>query len=357
MHQSHSDLAEIIARFHIEGRLVALKQTNEGHINDTFFSTFDEQGTVRRYTHQRINHFVFKNPPQVMENIHLVTSHIQAKLAQTYDDYSKRCLVIVPTKDEGLFHRDEAGNFWRTYRYIDGVKTIPRVENVNQAYLLGKAVGTFQTQLADFDGSRLHQTIADFHDMRVRYDQLKEALTLDRFNRAKDVRPELEYLDQNRKRGYVLIDGFKSGQLPVRVTHNDTKISNVLFSEDGLEALCIIDLDTVMPGTILFDSGDMIRTATTTAVEDEKDVSLVHCNKAFHDALLEGYFSYAGFLTHEERELVVESGRNITQIMAVRFLTDYLGGDAYYHTEYEEHNLIRARNQIALMRDMDRLFG
>ena len=213
MHQSHSDLADIIARFHIEGRLVALKQTNEGHINDTFFSTFDEQGTVRRYTHQRINHFVFKNPPQVMENIHLVTSHIQAKLAQTYDDYSKRCLVIVPTKDEGLFHRDEAGNFWRTYRYIDGVKTIPRVENVNQAYLLGKAVGTFQTQLADFDGSLLHQTIADFHDMRVRYDQLKEALTLDRFNRANDVRPGWSTLIKTEAR-YVLVDGFKSGQLP-----------------------------------------------------------------------------------------------------------------------------------------------
>lgn len=356
MHHSHTDLTKIIAHFQITGQLVHLAQTKEGHINDTFFSTFEEEGNIHRYTHQRINHFVFKNPPQVMENIYLVTSHIQAKLAQTYEDYSKRCLTIVPTKDGALYYQDEADNFWRTYRYIDGVKTIGRVENTNQAYLLGQAVGTFQTQLADFDGSRLHQTIADFHDMRVRYEQLKSALTLDRFNRAKDVRAEVTYLYENQGRGFLLIDGFRSGRLPVRVTHNDTKISNVLFSEDESEALCIIDLDTVMPGTILFDTGDMIRTATTTALEDEQDVTLVRCNKTFHDALLEGYFSHAPFLSGEERSFVEESGRNITQIMAVRFLTDYLSGDPYYHTEYEEHNLIRARNQIALMRDMDRMF-
>ena len=351
MHRRH--LTAILAHFTTEGRLVSLQRNTEGHINDTFFSTFETQDAITRYTHQRINHFVFKNPPEVMANINLVTSHIQEKLALQYDDYSKRCLTIIPTRDGSLYYKDDDGNYWRTYRYIDGVKTIKTVQRPEEAYLLGQAVGTFQTQLADFDGSRLYPTIADFHNMRSRYELLEKAMKTNYQNRLSLVRDELEYLFDNQERGYVLTDGLLSGELPIRVTHNDTKISNVLFSEDGKEALCIIDLDTVMPGTILFDTGDMIRSATTTAVEDEKDLSLVHFDTALHGALLDGYFSNAPFLTERERALVVESGRNITQIMAVRFLTDYLNGDTYYHTEYESHNLVRARNQIAFMRDMD----
>jgi len=215
-------------------------------------------------------------------------------------------------------------------------------------------VGTFQTQLSDFSGSDLHVTIKDFHDMRVRYAQLEEAVRMDRVGRVSGVSKELEFLYSNKERGCIISDLLNADQLPLRVTHNDTKISNVLFSEDMNEGLCIIDLDTVMPGTILFDTGDMIRSATTSAAEDESDLSLVRFNTAFYDALLAGYRSRADFLTNEEQALLKESGRAITQIMAVRFFTDYLNGDIYYRIDRPTHNIDRARNQIALIKDMDR---
>jgi hypothetical protein len=248
---------------------------------------------------------------------------------------------------------DEDGGYWRTYQYIDHVKTFKTIANAEQAYLLGEAIGNFQLQLSDFDGNLLHETIPHFHDMRLRYEQLEESIQVNHQNRIQMVDAEVEYLMDTKERGFILWDKLQDGSLPIRVTHNDTKINNVLFSLDGKEALCIIDLDTVMPGTILFDTGDMIRTATTTAEEDATDLSTVHCDTLLHRALLEGYFSKADFLTPLERSLVVESGRNITQIMAVRFLTDFLNGDRYYHIDRENQNLERARNQIALMQDMD----
>jgi thiamine kinase-like enzyme len=190
--------------------------------------------------------------------------------------------------------------------------------------------------------------------MGWRYTQLSEAATKDCKNRLSSVQLEYNFLMENRTRGLSLWEGMESGRFPTRVTHNDTKMNNVLFSEDGTEALCVIDLDTVMPGTILFDTGDMIRTATNTACEDEKDLSKVHCNVELFASLLKGYRSQADrFLTKEESSMLVESGRITTQIMAVRFLSDYLSGDVYYHIDRPEHNLDRARTQIALMRSMD----
>ena len=347
-------LHEILAHFDIDGTLRSFKFHNEGHINTTIFSTFEHNGTLSRYTHQRINTEAFKDPVSLMQNISAVTSHIRGKLEGRYSDIDQRVLTVIPTRDGQLLFKDGQGGFWRTYRYIDQVQTYNTIESEEQAYLFGAAVGTFQLQLSDFDGASLSHTIPRFHDMRLRYKQLQEAVKVNHHKRVATVADELAFLEDNQSRGCVLTDALAEGKLPLRVTHNDTKVNNVLFSLDGSEALCIIDLDTVMPGTILFDTGDMLRTGSNTGEEDTIDLNRVDCAVPLHRALLSGYRSQATFLTALEEELLVESGRTITQIMAVRFLTDYLNGDVYYHIEREQHNLDRARTQIALMRAMDR---
>ncbi|MFA6890529.1 MAG: aminoglycoside phosphotransferase family protein [Sphaerochaetaceae bacterium] len=348
------DIQEIIGEFDIPGEFVEAKANHEGHINGTFICTFSDGA---HYTLQHINKNVFANPEEVMENIYLVTSHIQQKISGL-PGRDKRCLTIIRTKRGGLCHVDDAGEYWRVYRYIERVRTFNTITERKEAYLLGKAVGSFQNQLSDFDGRKLHITIPNFHNMNYRYEQLAEAFKADPKGRTGEALPELDYLMDNKKRGCAIWNGWKNGLYPTRVTHNDTKMNNVLFSEDGKEALCVIDLDTVMPGTILFDTGDMIRTATNTAMEDEPDATKVMCDIRLYHALLDGYLNEADpFLTDDEFDSLAESGRTITQIMAVRFLTDYIAGDVYYHIDRPEHNLDRARTQIALMKSMDSQWG
>ncbi|NCB01965.1 MAG: aminoglycoside phosphotransferase family protein [Spirochaetia bacterium] len=354
MNIANDKIEEVISHFKITGTLLNIKANREGHINSTFISTFEAGGIIKKYTHQRINTHVFKHPFEVMENINAITSHIRKKLIKENCEVTKRCLQVVKTKDNTLLFVDKVGGHWRTYHFIDDVKTFSTIENEEQAKLLGHAVGQFQLYLSDFDGTTLHETIPHFHDMTLRYKQLEKAKKVNFNNRIEMVKEELHFLEVNKERGQRLWQSMERGLLPVRVTHNDTKMNNVLFSLDGKEALCVIDLDTVMPGTILFDTGDMIRTATNRAAEDETDLNKVECDVALHKALIQGYLSKALFLTPSEKELVVESGRNITQIMAVRFLSDYLNGDIYYHIEREDHNIIRARTQIKLIQDMDK---
>ncbi len=343
----------IISRFSIPGSLVRIKTNSQGHINSTFISEFDNGGKIEKYTHQRINSTVFPHPDEVMENIVAVTEHIRKKTA-ALPDSELRVLHVIPASDGRPYTVDDDGMYWRTYGFIDHVISYDRVPDAAIAESLGKGIGTFQMQLADFDSSVLHTVIPHFHDMRLRYSQLRSALEKDPKHRKENVREELAFLFGNEERGEQLWDDFESGRLPSRVTHNDTKINNVLFSETTGEALCVIDLDTIMPGTVLFDTGDMIRTACSTADEDEKDSGKMEFSIPFYKALLKGYLSAAAFLTDTEREGIKESGRTITQIMAVRFLADYLAGDEYYRISYDEHNLVRARTQIALMKSMDR---
>ncbi len=345
---------EIISGFSIPGELVGIKTNTQGHINSTFISTFEKNGERRKYTHQRINSNVFPHPDEVMENIVRVTSHIQEK-TKDMDEAERRALHVIPAKDGKPYIIDDENMYWRTYGFVDGVNTYDRVPDENISYNLGKGIGTFQSELSDFDSSSLHTVIPRFHDMGMRFSQLDTAIEKDVVGRVKEVQEEISFLMDNRERGVRIWNDFESGRLPSRVTHNDTKINNVLFSEKTGEALCVIDLDTIMPGTILFDTGDMIRTACSTADEDEKDLEKMEFSTAFYKALVEGYMeSAASFLTELEKEGIKESGRTITQIMAVRFLTDYLQGDTYYKIAYPEHNLVRARTQIKLMQSMDR---
>lgn len=348
---------KVIGNFLIDGELEKIKVNTQGHINSTFVSTFVKDGIRTKYTHQKINRNVFKNPKEVMENIVAVTQHIEDKVS-SFPDKDRRVLKVIFTKDNLPYYIDEDGEYWRTYIFIENVNTYDKIPSVNAARNLGKGIGNFQKQLSDFDGSRLNITIPHFHDMNLRYRQLDDAVKADVKGRCAQVKAELDFLYANKERGCRIWDDFEKGILPNRVTHNDTKMNNVLFDPESDEAVCVIDLDTIMPGTILFDTGDMIRTACNTAEEDEKDLSKVSFNAEMYKSLIGGYMESAdSFLTKEEREGIKESGRVITQIMAVRFLTDYIAGDVYYHTAYDEHNLVRCRTQLGLIKSMDEQWG
>ena len=348
---------KVIGNFLIDGELEKIKVNTQGHINSTFVSTFIKDGVRTKYTHQKINRNVFKNPKEVMENIVAVTKHIEEKVS-SFPDKDRRVLKVIFTKDNLPYYIDEDGEYWRTYIFIENVNTYDKIPSVNAAKNLGKGIGNFQRQLSDFDGSRLNITIPHFHDMNLRYRQLDDAVKADVKGRCAQVKAELDFLYANKERGCRIWDDFEKGILPNRVTHNDTKMNNVLFDPVSDEAVCVIDLDTIMPGTILFDTGDMIRTACNTAEEDEKDLSKVSFYAEMYKSLIGGYMESAdSFLTKEERDGIKESGRVITQIMAVRFLTDYIAGDVYYHTAYDDHNLVRCRTQLSLIKSMDEQWG
>jgi len=347
--------AEIVDHFAIYGEFQGASSFGEGHINDTFLSSWNQAGTTVRYIHQRINHEVFIHPDEVMENIQRVTSHIREKLRSSGEkDWSRRALTVVPCKDGKLFSRDKEGGWWRTYLFVEKSHTVELTTSPKEARLLGASIGAFQKQLADLPPPRLFDSIPDFHNMEKRYTRFYNALSRDVCGRAGGVAAEINFMKHNEERGCILIRSLREGRIPERITHNDTKMNNILVDDGDARALCVIDLDTVMPGTSVFDIGDLIRTVTNRAEEDERDLSKVTFDLEFFRALVEGYLSEAlGFLTKEEKNLIAESGRNLTQIMGLRFLTDYLEGDHYYHISRPEHNLDRCRDQITLIRSMD----
>jgi Ser/Thr protein kinase RdoA (MazF antagonist) len=345
----------MIHQFLIYGDFEEAAPFGSGHINDTFVSRWNQAGIKIRYIHQRINSRIFLRPDQVMENIQRVTTHIAAKLsAAGLADRSRRTMTVIPGRDGKPWVRDEEGGWWRTYLFIEATHAKDFAVTAAEAAFLGRSVGNFQKQLADIPPPRLFETIPDFHNMESRYHRFYEALSKDVLNRAKDIQAEIVFMEENEERGCLLIRSLREGRIPERICHNDTKMNNILIDDASGEALCLADLDTVMPGTALFDLGDLIRTVTAGAAEDERDLSRVDFDLNFFQALVKGYLSEAvDFLTHEEKKLLIESGRNMTQIMALRFLTDYLEGDHYYHIARREHNLDRCRNQLALIKSMD----
>jgi mRNA-degrading endonuclease HigB of HigAB toxin-antitoxin module len=363
-------MKNIANMFYIHGEFEDAATYGQGHINDTYVSRWNQAGTSVRYIHQRINQAVFARPDEVMENILRVTRHIADKLAVAKTaGRSRRVLTVVPSREGKPWVRDAEGGWWRTYLFIENAHTLEIAASPEETRFLGASIGNFQKQLADLHGGRLHETIPRFHDMESRYRRFHEALRSDFANRAEDASgrmgsgavcraeeaaAEITFMEENEARGSILIRALREGRIPERICHNDTKMNNILIDNADNRALCVADLDTTMPGTSLFDVGDLIRTATSHAEEDERDVSKVVCDPAFFLALLEGYLSEAlDFLIPAETELLAEAGRNITHIMALRFLTDYLEGDHYYHIARPGHNLDRCRNQIALIRSMD----
>ena len=356
MESMHNELNNIIQAFGIKGDLVDIKQNTDGHINSTFVSVFDNDGKIEKYTHQRINKDVFPSPEKVMDNIVKVTDYISKQIDSK--DKERLVLKVINALDKRPYYVDQKGEYWRCYRYIDNAVAFSKCTSLMLAKNLAIAIGDFHLKLSGFDGSLLFPSIKDFHNMVMRYDALSKAVEQDRMARAKGVRYELGFLFDNMQRGEKIWKDYENGLLPNRVTHNDTKINNVLFDKDSMKHLAVIDLDTIMPGTILFDIWDMIRTSCNSADEDERNLGKVEFNVSIYEALIYGYLSKTGrFLKEPELSGILESGRMMTQIMAVRFLTDYLDGDRYYRISYPEHNLIRARNQIKLISSMDKIWS
>jgi Ser/Thr protein kinase RdoA (MazF antagonist) len=336
--------------FELHGTLTGIAPYGSGHINDTYCAVIDQSSAQVRFILQRINGNSFKNPAALMENIQRVTSHLASQVASEADR-ERRVLTLIPARDGGAWAVDADENYWRAYRFIEGCRAYDAVESTEQAFQAGRAFGRFQQLLADLPAPRLQDTIPDFHNTPKRFMALERAIASDAAGRAALAKAEIEFVLAHKP----IIRGLLDEGLPERVTHNDTKFNNVLLDDATGEGICVIDLDTVMPGLAPYDFGDMVRTTTSPAREDEQDLSKVTMQFPMFEALARGYLSSAGsFLTKAEKELLPFSGKLITFEIGIRFLTDYLAGDTYFKVHREGHNLDRCRTQFRLVESIER---
>ena len=324
---SQEELASVLASMGVTDQ-TDVSRYGSGHINDTF-----KVETARgvRYILQRVNTDIF--PPDTLKsNVLRVTGHLKSK--------GVKSLEVVGYE-----------NPWRLYAFLEGYKSVDLVTNPAEAELAAGAFAKFQNDLADLPEPRLGDIIAKFHDTVDRLRQLDEAAAADVKGRKASVAAELAFIDARREDAAKIVNMMAKGEIPERITHNDTKINNVMLADDGTNV--VIDLDTTMPGSALYDFGDMVRTSTAAAAEDEKDLSKVYSKKEYFEALVKGYLSQAKFLTETEKSLLAFSGRLITLTIGIRFLTDYLAGDTYFRTAYEDHNLVRCRTQLKMLESME----
>lgn len=321
-----------------------------GHINDTFLVIVG-----KRYILQRMNHSIFLRPNEVMENILGVTEHIRAKAAEQGGDAERASLVVVPTREGEHYFKDSIGSYWRLYEFCERTITREVIENPQDFYTCAEAFGRFQQELADYPAERLHETVANFHNTPKRYENLMNAVEADVCGRASEVTDEIAFAKDRSAFVTTLERARAEGILPLRVTHNDTKLNNILFDETTGAPVCVIDLDTVMPGYSVTDFGDSIRFGANTAVEDESDLSKVSLDLSLFELYVKGFLKgCGGRLTDGELALLPEGAIMMTLECGMRFLTDYLEGDVYFRTHRPKHNLDRCRNQFALVADMEK---
>jgi Ser/Thr protein kinase RdoA (MazF antagonist) len=352
-----TDVAErIAAQFAVAGAVVAVAPRTTGHINDSFVVTFAEGGAQVQMFLQRINTTVFERPEQMMDNVARVTAHL-ARFHRG-PDASRRGLTLIPGRAGGPCVRDELGGWWRMYRFIADTQVFETVTSVAHAEQAAFAFGEFQRLLADLPAPRLHETLPDFHTTPLRYAALERAVVADPRGRRAGAAEEIAFALERRAEGDVLLRLRRDGVAPERVVHNDAKLSNVLFDAVSGAALCVTDLDTVMPGLALFDFGDMVRSMTCPCAEDAIELHDVTVQPELFAALARGYLAAVGtMLTTAEREHLVRAGHVITLEQGVRFLTDYLLGDGYYKTTRPEQNLERARTQFRLVASLEEQEG
>lgn len=329
--------------FRLNGTPVECEEFGHGHINATLKINTD---TGSQYILQRINQYVFKDPVRVMENASAVTRFLRQKLQDP-----RHCLHFIPTRDGSFCYRDESGEYWRMYDYVGGF-CLDAPETDDDFYQSAVAFGRFQQQLSDFPAETLYETIPEFHNTIDRYRQLKESIAADPLGRLAKVRQEVAFALQQEETGSILQKMRESGELPLRVTHNDTKLNNVLLDENTRQCLCVLDLDTVMPGLSVHDFGDSIRFGASTAAEDEPDLSKVSLDLHLFEVYTRGFLEAATALTQKEVEMLPLGAFTMTLEVGIRFLKDYLDGDLYFKTAYPEHNLVRARTQLKLVADM-----
>ncbi|HUS87212.1 MAG TPA: aminoglycoside phosphotransferase family protein [Bacteroidales bacterium] len=347
------ELKIIFSLFKTEGTYSEGQPFGSGHIHDTFLIRTIEDNRDD-YILQRLNNNVFRDIPSMQDNIGRVTEHIRCKLmAQGKRDLKRECLTPVPALDGKNYLTDDSGAFWRIYIFISDHRSYDIVDNPDKAYQGGKAIGRFQALLSDLPPPPLHETIPFFHNVEKRLTLLHDMIKSDPAGRVKEVVNEIGFIEEREDKMKIILQLGEAGRIPVRITHNDTKFNNVLFDSDD-RALCIIDLDTVMPGYVHYDFGDAIRTAANTASEDEVDLSLVGMDIALYSSFARGYLEETiQTLNSTEVEHLAFSPQLITYIMGLRFLTDYIDGDRYFRIHHKHHNLQRAKAQFKLVESME----
>lgn len=348
-------LQDALQAFPFPGALVGAVRYGNGHVNDTFcVYTQLDNGEPRRFILQRINTDTFKNPVGLMENITQVTDYIAREAEAKGEDPERSTMTVMQTKDGQDFYKDAEDGCWRVYIFVDNTYFLERAENAEQFYESARAFGMFQRQLAHFDASKLHETIPLFHDTRNRYKNLEAAIAEDKVGKVQEVEAEIQFVRDRQDKVGHLMDMLDRGELPLRVTHNDTKLNNVLFDKDTDQAIVVIDLDTVMPGLALHDFGDSIRFGASTALEDEQDLSKVSMSLDLYEAYTKGFMETAGqALTDTEIENLRWGAYLMTLECGIRFLTDHLEGDHYFRVHRENHNLDRCRTQFKLVEDYE----
>lgn len=347
-------IEETIAQFDLEGRLTDYQPYGNGHINDTFLLTCETAKGSRKYILQRMNHSIFKNPRQLMENVVNVTEYLREVIKKQGGDPDRETLNVVKTRDGENYYEDSSHNFWRVFLYIERTLCLEQVESAKDFYDSAVAFGNFQRMLADYPAEKLHETIPDFHNTPSRFRDFQRAVQEDKLGRAKLAKEEIDFALEREKDTPVLLELLAKGKLPLRVTHNDTKLNNILFDADSKKALCIIDLDTVMPGLSHYDFGDSIRFGASTGAEDEKDLSKIELDLSLFETFTKGFLEgCGGSLTEKEIEMLPMGAKLMTYECGIRFLADFLEGDVYFKIHREGHNLDRARTQFKLVADME----
>ncbi len=351
------NVTELVNAFNFDGELKNTVQLIEGHINNTFRFDFEQNGKINKYLVQELNTYVFKKPVELMENVVGVTAYLRNIVIENGGDPERECLNVIPAKDKKSYFIDSDGRFWRCYNFVDNAHSYQSVDSAETFCTAAKAFGKFQRMLADYPSETLVETIPNFHNTVSRFADFKKALEDNLSGRAGEAKPEIDFVLAREKDCAVLVDLLNAGELPLRVTHNDTKLNNVLFDNETNESICIVDLDTVMPGLSLYDFGDSIRFGANTAAEDEKDISKVSLSLEYFKAYTLGYLSTAGeSLTAKEIEYLPYSAKLMTLECGIRFLGDFINGDLYFKTAYPEHNLVRCRTQFELVADIERKF-
>jgi len=348
-------IREAIANISFEGNLVRYEPYGSGHINDTFAVYFKGEKGEYRYILQRINTDIFKDADRLMENICGVTAYLKQEVIARGGDYTRETLNVIPTIDGRPYYLDSADGCWRGYLFIEGATTFDTVKDPRDFYNAARAFGKFQNLLAAYPAHTLHETIPQFHDTAKRYRDFEAAVAADKMGRVRDVQEEIAFVRAREADTHVLVDMLASGELPLKVTHNDTKLNNVMIDDATGEGISVIDLDTVMPGLSLYDFGDSIRFGASTAAEDEKDLGKVWMDINLYEIYLKGFLETVGDgLTANERRMLPMGAKLMTLECGMRFLADYLEGDVYFRLHYPEQNLDRCRTQLKLVADMER---
>lgn len=346
---------EAMESFQFEGKAEDAVSYGSGHINDTFLvhCTLPD-GAEKKYILQRMNREIFKNPEELMENILNVTSFLRKKIEERGGNPERETLNVILTKDGKPFFVDSIGEYWRAYIYIEDSISYDTVERPEDFYESAVAFGNFQSLLSDYPAETLHETIEGFHDTKRRFAAFKKAVEDDIMGRAASVQEEIAFVLEREDVACVLGDMLDNGELPLRVTHNDTKLNNIMMDKETGKGICVIDLDTVMPGLSIHDFGDSIRFGASTGAEDEKDLSKISCDMELFKLYSEGFIKGCkGSLTEKEREMMPMGAKVMTFECGMRFLTDYLQGDTYFKVHREGHNLDRCRTQFKLVKDME----